>query len=82
MYWTQYWEEGDYGDLQPPVEQFSDVAARVRSRFFTMDVARKVNGEWTIVELGDGQVAGLPDNADVSRFYSGLNAAFDSRAKG
>lgn len=76
MYWTQYWEEGDYADLQPPVEQFQEVAARVRSRFFTMDLARKTDGEWMIVELGDGQVAGLPENADVLRFYLALKDAF------
>jgi hypothetical protein len=26
------------------------------------------NGDWLIVELGDGQVAGLPDNADKDMF--------------
>ena len=33
------------------------------SRFFTMDVALRTNGECIIVELGDGQVSGLPDQA-------------------
>jgi len=27
-----------------------------------------------IVELGDAQVAGLPDRADISAFYTGLMA--------
>ncbi len=78
MYWTQYWEEGDYGDLHPPVERFQEVAALVGSRFFTMDVARRTDGEWMIVELGDGQVAGLPDNADARSFYSALSDTLDS----
>ena len=77
IYWTQYWEEGDYGDLQPPIEQFQGVAAQVGSRFFTMDVARKTDSEWMIVELGDGQVAGLPENADLHQFYSSMKKNLD-----
>ena len=67
-----YWAEGDYGGLAPPVDEMRPVAARVRSRFFTMDVARRADGEWMIVELGDGQVAGLPDGVDVRDFYRRL----------
>ncbi len=37
-----------------------------------MNVAKKKNGDWIIMELGDGQVAGLPDNADKSEFYNKL----------
>jgi hypothetical protein len=37
-----------------------------------MDVARRRDGEWIIVELGDGQVAGLPDSADPRAFYAAL----------
>lgn len=70
IYRTKYWEEGDYGGLEPPVENFRRHAERVRSRFFTMDVAKIRNGDWMIVELGDGQVAGLPEHADVTAFYS------------
>jgi hypothetical protein len=67
-----YWEEGDYGDLQPPIAQFQEMARRVQSRFFTMDVAKRLDGDWMIVELGDGQVAGLPEQADVNAFYRAL----------
>ncbi len=67
-----YWDEGEYGDLQPPVERFADIARSVQSRFFTMDVAKRLDGEWLIVELGDGQVAGLPEQADLMTFYQGL----------
>lgn len=66
---TAYWDEGDYGDLQPPVERFQPIAQQVQSRFFTMDVARRLDGDWMIVELGDGQVAGLPEHADLAAFY-------------
>jgi ATP-grasp domain, R2K clade family 3 len=52
----------------------SEAAARVRSRFFTMDLARRTTGEWIIVELGDGQVAGLRDGADAGAFFRAIGA--------
>lgn len=72
LYSLEYWEEGDYGGAAPPARLFEDVAREVKSRFFTMDVAEREDGEWMIVELGDAQVAGLPDNADVGQFYGAL----------
>lgn len=39
VYSMEYWEEGDYTGLTPPVDQFRDIARKVQSRFFTMDVA-------------------------------------------
>jgi hypothetical protein len=71
---AEYWEEGDYRGEGPSVERFAALAAKVRSRFFTMDVARRKGGDWLVVELGDGQVAGLPDRADVEAFYRGMAA--------
>jgi hypothetical protein len=35
-------------------------------------VAKRVDGDWMIVELGDAQVAGLPETADVLDFYTKL----------
>lgn len=69
---AQYWDEGDYRGLTAPLHRFTDVAAKVRSRFFTMDVAKRRDGDWMIVELGDGQVAGLPETADANKFYAAL----------
>jgi hypothetical protein len=37
-------------------------------RFWVFDVARKINGDWIVVELNDGQQAGLSD-IDPERFY-------------
>lgn len=68
----EYWEEGDYGGLTPPTSLFVYVAREVRSRFFTMDIAQRTDGEWMIVELGDAQVAGLPEKADLDEFYRAL----------
>lgn len=72
---TPYWEEGDYGSDQqafPPIDTFRSVAQKIQSRFFSIDVAKKRDGTWNIVELGDGQVAGLPARADVEVFYQAL----------
>jgi hypothetical protein len=72
-----YWEAGDDGDA-PPADLFADVARSVRSRFFTMDLAQQEDGRWLIVELGDGQVAGLPERADVDSFYAALVSRAES----
>ena len=71
-YTAPYWEDGDYAGVVPPRDLFLEVARRVHSRFFTMDVARRADGEWTIIELGDGQVAGLPASSDALAFYGAL----------
>lgn len=68
----EYWGEGDYGSSILPPDLFREVVPNVRSRFFTMDVARRKEGDWMIVELGDGQVAGLPEAADATSFYGAV----------
>jgi hypothetical protein len=80
IFWTPYWEEGDYAGLTPPVERFAAVAGGVRSHFFTMDVAQRRDGGWMIVELGDAQVAGLPEHADVDEFYKALRDHWPANA--
>jgi hypothetical protein len=67
---SEYWEEGNYTGDRPPIGEFEPIARTVRSRFFTMDLAKQTVGGWLIVELGDGQVAALPDRADVPSFYA------------
>lgn len=64
-----YWDEGDYDGAAPPLEEFAQTVRQVWSRFFTMDVAQRQDGTWTIIELGDAQVAGLPERTSVSDFY-------------
>ncbi len=65
-----YWEEGEYSaDEQPPLDLFKDIAKNIESNFFSMDIAKAKNGEWIIIELGDGQVAGLPDKVNRLQFY-------------
>lgn len=63
------WELADRGD--PPPE-FDALARRVPSRFFTLDLAQRRSGDWTAIELGDGQVAGLPAQLEAKKFYKAL----------
>ncbi|WP_075344527.1 ATP-grasp domain-containing protein [Tenacibaculum agarivorans] len=67
-----YWDEGKYGETNIELDDFIEIAQKIESNFFTMDVAKKKDGEWIIMELGDGQVAGLPDNANRNEFYNKL----------
>lgn len=68
-----YWEEGSYPEQKLPMESFDDIASKVESNFFSMDVAMLEDGSWKVIELGDGQVAGLPERADEHRFFSRLS---------
>lgn len=73
IFWAPYWDGAGYKDTRPPIDQFTEVAAAVRSRFFTMDVARRLDGGWMIVELGDGQASGLPREIDAGPFHEALS---------
>ena len=69
-----YWDELAPVGAGAPLEALAPIAAGVPSRFFTMDVARLDDGGWTIVELGDGQVAGLPSAESAAALFN----AFES----
>lgn len=64
-----YWEEGEYEEEIVVPQKFVTVAKTIQSNFFTMDIAQNKMGQWIIIELGDGQVAGLPDRAIPDAFY-------------
>jgi len=70
---SEYWEEGTYTNFEIPYGLFQKIAENVESNFFTMDIAQKENGDWLIVELGDAQVSGLPEKANVQNFYHKLS---------
>ena len=69
---SRYWDAGNYLGELPPAAKFTAIAGTIPSRFFTMDVARTVRGEWRIIELGDAQVAELPSEVDALTFYADL----------
>jgi len=68
-----YWEEGNYIPERPDTTVFEEIAKQIDSVFFSMDIALQKNGEYIIIELGDGQVAGLPDRLNRTLFYNALN---------
>jgi hypothetical protein len=60
--------------LPPPdrLETFCSVARRFESRFLSMDLAETATGDWTIIEVGDGGVSGLPVSLLSEDFYARL----------
>ncbi len=64
-----YWADLGVVESEPPMGWLEEIARRVPSRFFTMDVALREDGSWTVIELGDGQVAGLPTPDLAELFY-------------
>ena len=67
-----YWEEGDYNIETPKTEEFKIIAKSIESNFFTMDIAKTKNGEYIVIELGDGQIAGIPDNVDKNIIFKNI----------
>ncbi|WP_131737569.1 ATP-grasp domain-containing protein [Actinomadura roseirufa] len=64
----------DSPDIEPDPE-LDAVAPAVRSlgcRFITTDLARRTDGEWRVVEVGDGQVSDLPSTVDAMDLYAHL----------
>ncbi|GAB2603727.1 hypothetical protein GCM10027168_40820 [Streptomyces capparidis] len=61
-----------------PEPELAHVAPLVRAlgcRFVTTDVALRSDGVWRVVEVGDGQVSGLPEGQDPRPLAAGLLAA-------
>lgn len=54
------------------VQWVTGAVSQINSHFFTVDIAEREDGVWRVVELGDGQVAGLPDHVDPLRFHTVL----------
>ena len=66
-----YWEVATQAP-HPPLAEFEAVIRRVPSRLFTLDLAERVDGSWTIIELGDAQVSGLLPSIDPDQLYQAL----------
>jgi hypothetical protein len=72
-----YWEQYVYTDNSLPTGLFLNLRQTVQSCIFTMDVAKRRDGEWMVVELRDAQLAGLPETASAHEFYKRLSSIFD-----
>lgn len=70
---SDYWAEVAVdASVEALWARFAPTLRRVPSRFFTADLAQTASGDWIIVELGDAQVAGLPDGVQPDAFYQAL----------
>ncbi len=73
---SKYWEDGNYTDDIPPISFIKKLASKIYkeigSKFFTIDIAQKINGDWICIEVGDGQVSSLPEDGHKKEFYSYL----------
>ncbi len=70
-----YWD-GDVGVHEKPDRAWIEsIAQRISSPFLTIDVAQRLDGRWVVMEVGDGQVSGLPNRCTAAEFYSELAAA-------
>lgn len=63
-----------------PRELLNEVIERVgdQSNFYTIDVGQSISGNWFVVELNDGQQAGLSGN-DAFTMYKNLDKAIRNR---
>jgi ATP-grasp domain, R2K clade family 3 len=62
------------GDLPPDID-LSPFASLIRSLglpFVTADLARRTDGTWRLIELGDGQVSDRPATTDAGAFLSAI----------
>lgn len=60
----------------PPADLTDKVARSLPSRFFSADFARRIDGGWSLVEVGDGQVSALPPKIGPEQLYAALACAF------
>ena len=68
--YIQYWS-GEESRAHSEYQSLISACRGLDSNFYTIDLAQQENGEWIIIEVGDGQVSGLQDY-NVALFYSAL----------
>lgn len=56
----------------PPLSLLNDVAAHVPSSFASADFGRDSEGRWWLLEVGDGQVSGLPTEEAGPAIFAAL----------
>jgi hypothetical protein len=58
----------------PPASLLEEVASRMPSPFASADFARDKDGHWWLLEVGDGQVSGLPTEEAAEPIFAALMA--------
>ena len=75
-YWSNYVDDigGEPSANEVPLEFLQDVINRVgsQSNFYTIDVGQTLSGDWIVIELNDGQMAGTSCNIPF-KLYSNLS---------
>lgn len=68
-----YWAEVEYyGKDNKDGAEFIRKFENLKSEFYTIDYAVKKDGDFIVIEIGDGQVSGLPSTKNAKDFYSHL----------
>lgn len=63
---------GQYIHAPMPPQKLIEKYADLGSPYYTIDYAELENGEWKILEAGDGQVSGLSDFQDYNEYFRTL----------
>lgn len=72
LFQFDYWEDSVYDNEKPDLTVFNQLAEEISSNFFTMDIGKTVSGDWIVIEVGDGQVSGLPLGTDTEGYYKAI----------
>lgn len=72
-----YWSAVEYEGSWPSTDFIAPILSRSISPLFAVDVAERDGGEWFVVELNDGGMAGLPQPALADEFYRSLARRLD-----
>lgn len=78
FYWTNFPEVFDQVEWTAAAETFAHEAAEKARRhadFFVLDIARRADGGWIVIEVNDGQMSGL-SLCDPHELYQNLADTF------
>ena len=59
-------------DVSPDLDGVAPAVRSLGCRFITTDLARRTDGVWRVVEVGDVQVSDLPSSVDAMDLYAHL----------
>ena len=71
-YWPEQAIDVELPDLRSSA--LERALASVGPGLVSVDLALSAAGSWVVIEVGDGQVSGLPRPADAEPFYAALAA--------
>jgi len=61
--------------VDPDLTGLDRAVAALGCRFITTDLARRSDGVWRVIEVGDGQVSDFPSGTDIGPLIKALTAA-------